>query len=147
MNSEYYQTEASEDRLEFLFDSVSEKKTIPKIITFTRYADGIDLFNLAFGDLKEDARLDDLAVSNNADMEKVMATVIQSIFLFFQENPKAVLYIEGSTMQRTRLYRIIISRELSAFQKDFDIFGRIKSESEPFVLNRPYDGFVVKVKN
>ena len=147
MKSDYYDTLGSTDRLEFRFDSVSATKTVKKIITFTCISDHLVFYNLAFGDLKEYDRMDDLSVSNNADMEKVIATVLQSVYLFFREYPNALLYIEGSTAERTRLYRIIISKELNEFQEDFEIFGMIEAEAESFTRNRPYTAFVVKVKN
>lgn len=147
MNSEYYETEASKDCLEFRFKSVSEAKTIEKIITFTCILDSINLYNLAFGDLKADGSIDDLIVSNNDDREKVMATVLQSVYAFFLDYPHSILYIKGSTAERTRLYRIIISKELVEFQKEFEIFGWIESEVELFTRNRPYTAFVIKRKN
>ena len=53
----------------------------------------------------------------------------------------------NSTAERARLCSIIISKELSEFQKHFEIFGLIGSEPEHFIKNRPYIAFVVKPKN
>jgi len=147
MKSEFYKTTSSEDCLTFRFESISEKKTIKKIITFVRISDSIDLYNLAFGDLKADDTTDDLSVSNNADLEKVIATVLQSIVLFFKAYPKALLYIKGSTPARTRLYRIVIDQALGEYQKGFEIFGMLDTEIEFFGRNRPYTAFVVKLNN
>ncbi|MCF2486613.1 DUF6934 family protein [Dyadobacter sp. CY347] len=144
MKLDYYQTKPSDDYLSFRFESVSDTKTIKKMITFKPIPKGINFYNLAFGDLDEQDEMDDLMISNNADMEKVIATVIQSIFIFCQVNPTALIYIEGSTPQRTRLYRIIINKEFETFRKDFEIFGMINTLVEPFSRNRPYTAFVVK---
>jgi hypothetical protein len=147
MKTDYYETLPSEDCLAFKFESVSETKTIKKIITFTRISGGSNFFNLAFGDVKKDTPMDDLIVSNNADLEKVLSTVLQSVVLFFKAYPKALLYIEGSTPVRTRLYRIVISKDLHEYQKGFNILGMIDEDVESFTRNRPYIAFVVTLKN
>ncbi|MCE7071773.1 hypothetical protein LZG74_15750 [Dyadobacter sp. CY327] len=91
--------------------------------------------------------MDDLSVSNNADLHKVLATVLHSIVLFFRAYPHSLLYIEGSTAVRTRLYRIVINKDLNEYQKGFDILGMMDTDVEYFTKNRPYTAFVVKLNN
>jgi len=55
--------------------------------------------------------------------------------------------VEGSTAERTRLYRIIIARELLQIQKVLNIFGVISEEVEPFIENRNYVSFVIGLKS
>ena len=47
-------------------------------------------------------------------MEKVLATVVQTLGVFFMEFEGAKVFFKGSTPSRTRLYRIIIAK----FHKD-----------------------------
>ena len=58
-------------------------------------------------------------------MEKVIATVVQTLFVFFEKYPDNDVYFEGSTLSRTRLYRIILSKELTDAKKVFVIQGFI----------------------
>ena len=66
-------------------------------------------------------------------MEMVMATVIQIVLRFFEKYPSKMVYIEGSTPERTRLYRIIMSRELLEIEKVFTVYGLIGNNPELFV--------------
>lgn len=58
------------------------KKRIEKVVEFI--AIGGNIFNLAFGDLLPDGSIDDQAVSNNGDIVKVLATVVDLLFDFQQ---------------------------------------------------------------
>ncbi len=102
---------------------------------------------MALGDILENGEVSDLTVSNNADMEKVIATIVQTMFCFFEKHPECFIYFKGSTPERTRLYRIIISRELQEASKIFQIYGIIDSEITNFELNCSYDSFVIALKN
>jgi hypothetical protein len=79
-------------------------------------------------------------------MDKVIATVIQTMFRFFNKRPDCLIYILGSTAERTRLYRIIIAREIDEANRCFRIYGIIESETEPSHPNRPYDSLVLKLR-
>lgn len=80
-----------------------------------------DLFNLAFGD-KNMTHFDDTAISNNGDSEKVLATVVASLYAFFDKYPQAFVYATGSTQSRTRLYRMGISKYYHEMIKDFYLY-------------------------
>lgn len=86
------------------------KGAIRKLIEFQATTDP-DVYNLAFGDkdpLTDD--INDLAVTNNGDTEKVLATVIAALYVFFDNYPAAYVYATGSTETRTRLYRMGITK-------------------------------------
>jgi hypothetical protein len=51
-----------------------------------------NVFNLAFGDLDETGDLNDLIVSNNGDMYKILATVTQIVITFFSSYPDRQVY-------------------------------------------------------
>ena len=101
----------SGERLEvFEFNSTGPNGRIRKMIQYspTNYK---DLYNLGFGDKNmETGEIDDLVISNNADSEKVLATVVATIYAFTARHPQAMIYGTGSTKARTRLYRMGISK-------------------------------------
>lgn len=85
---------------------VSEgKERIAKMVAFEPLSD--DTVNLCFGDLLPDGSIDDAAISNNGDIVKVLATVIDILRLFCSQHPDIQIYIEGSTELRTMLYERI----------------------------------------
>jgi hypothetical protein len=87
----------------FEFFSEGKNGKIRKVVVFQKIADGI--FNLAFGDkIEETGTLDDKNVSDNGDTEKVLATVVLTIFMFTDKYPDAYIFATGSTPARTRLY-------------------------------------------
>jgi hypothetical protein len=147
MKQKYYNYLSNEECLWFEFESVSELKTVKKVIVYTPFQDNSDVFNLGLVDALSDGSYSDKSVTNNDDMEKVLATVIRTLLRFFEKNPFKMVYIEGSTSERTRLYRIIISRELSIIEEIFSIYGLLDSLSEPFKKNQNYSAFVITLKN
>ncbi|MCU0338343.1 MAG: hypothetical protein MUE30_00535 [Spirosomaceae bacterium] len=146
MQSEYYNFQANSDALFFEFQSVSETKIINKIIVYTPIPNSPNFYNLALGDVLDNGEISDLTISNNDDLDKVIATVIQTMFRFFEKYPENYIYFKGSTPERTRLYRIIISKELNQAQKIFEIYGMINATLRPFELNCPYESFVITLR-
>ncbi|MEI7584587.1 hypothetical protein [Runella sp.] len=102
---------------------------------------------MALADSFPDGSYSDKSITNNDDMEMVMATVIQIVLRFFEKYPSKMVYIEGSTPERTRLYRIIMSRELLEIEKVFTVYGLIGNNPELFVKNLNYDAFVISLRN
>jgi hypothetical protein len=147
MKQEYYEYYSDNQCLYFEFESVSKSKTVKKIIVFSPLENNQNLYNLALADANEDGSFSDKAVTNNDDMEKVIATVIQAILRFFEKYPSKWVYIEGSTPDRTRLYRIVISKELLEVKKIVDIYGILGAEIEEFIKNRAYDSFVLALNS
>jgi hypothetical protein len=87
--------------VQFKFTSVSEKKSIDKIVEFDYMDDNI--WNLGFGDLKGDDWQDDV-ISNNDDIAKVLQTVANTIHIFFEEYPNDRIYISPLDKKRKILY-------------------------------------------
>jgi hypothetical protein len=75
MNYERYESLLiSADSLEFKFISGGPNGEIPKVVQFMKTSDP-SIFNLAFGDLLQDGRVDDHVKNNNKDRNKILATV------------------------------------------------------------------------
>ena len=77
---------------------------VEKIVLYEEINEGV--FNLAFGDKDiTTGHINDRIVTNNGDTEKVLATVISTVYTFFDKNPNAYIFATGSTHTRNRLYR------------------------------------------
>jgi hypothetical protein len=101
MNEPSYPFKSIEDKFTFEFESVSNEKTIRKLIQFRLIDSNLTLYNLALVDVLDDKTVSDLSISNNLDMPKVLSTVFQSITYFFEKNSTAKVLIQGSTKSRT----------------------------------------------
>ena len=124
MNLEKYSLKADSELTRFEFISEGPKGAIRKLIEFQETTES-NLFNLAFGDLSiKTVGITDLAISNNGDTEKVLATVIGAVYVFFDRYPKAFVYASGSTKARTRLYRMGISKFYEKVKDDFFCMGK-----------------------
>jgi hypothetical protein len=111
------------------------KKRIEKVVDFV-FLQG-NIVNLAFGDLLPDGSIDDLVSSNNGDIIKIFATIIDIVRDFTNRHPGIQIYFEGSTPERTKLYGRILKNYYATFVKEFAIagFSVIKGE----VVIRPID--------
>ncbi len=141
-----YPLASSDKMMTFEFISEGKKGIIHKIVKF-QPTNLKGLYNLAFGDKDlKTGKIDDKVISNNGDSEKVLATVVSTVYAFTDKYPSAWIYATGSTESRTRLYRIGISNFLEEIRKDFDILGELEDDWENFNPNTDYKGFLVRRK-
>jgi hypothetical protein len=148
MNLSYYDYLISEDFLSYYFCSVGPNGNIKKIIQLTLVnLPSNSYFNLSFGDLNEDGTINDLSTTNNNDAEKVLATVARAVIVFTKIYPKAVVYVQGSTISRTRRYQMAINKFWKEIDPIFMVFGFEKEGFEPFRSGKNYLAFAVKRKN
>ena len=147
MKLDKYELKSGEQLEVFEFVSVGIKGKIPKLVqyTLTNYK---DLYNLGFGDKNiETGEIDDTIISNNDDSEKVLATVVATLYAFIDIHREAMVYATGSTKSRTRLYRMGITKYLDEIKQDFEIYGEIEIGWEEFKKDVEYEAFLVKLKN
>ena len=143
MNLPVYKLKTGEKVMTFDFVSEGRKGEIPKMITFTEMLPLV--YNLGFGDKNvETGEMDDFAISNNGDTEKVLATVVSAVYTFTKDNPEIIVHATGSTNARNRLYRIGISKHYDDAIKDFDIYGLRDGEWVNFEKNVDYTAFLAK---
>ncbi|HAK76455.1 MAG TPA: hypothetical protein DCM71_06005, partial [Runella sp.] len=83
---------------------------------------------------------------DNGDFKKVFATVFQVLSTFLENHPLAIVVFYGSSLARTRLYQIAISRELEQLEERFVVKGLANFIFEPFVKNKPYEAFSFSLK-
>ena len=120
-----YELIAEKSLMVFEFTSEGAKGQIPKLIKFSETALK-GFYNLAFGDKDlKTGDIDDKAISNNGDSEKVLATVVSAVFAFTDLNKDVWVYATGSTKSRTRLYRMGITKYFDEVKQDFHVFGML----------------------
>ncbi len=146
MRDKRYQLKFSKEFTVFDFISEGPKGRIPKLIKYTETSiKGI--YNLGFGDkLGESDDFDDEVISNNQDSLRVLATVAATVYTFTDKYPKASVFATGSTIARTRLYRIGISNNLNEIEEDFEILGFLDEEWAKFEKNQNYSAFLLTRK-
>jgi hypothetical protein len=130
------------------FFSDGPNGNIKKVVEFYKLENyEEDVYNLAFGDWDEkDRQIDDLAISNNSDREKVLATVAATVLEFMKDHPQAIILARGSTKSRTRLYQMGITKMWHEISLLFEIQGNINSVWQPFQKGVNFDGFLLRVK-
>ena len=146
MNMEQYTLKAEDSLMVYEFLSEGPKGKIPKLVKFSK-TNTRDLFNLAFGDKDlKTGNIDDLIISNNGDSEMVLATVVATVYAFTDKHPEAWIYATGSTLARTRLYRMGITKYIVEIRKDFEVLGMRNNAWYPFRKNVEYVAFLVRRK-
>ncbi len=139
-----YNLSASDKMMTFEFKSEGNKGVIYKIVKF-QPTNLKGVYNLAFGDKNlKTGEIDDKIISNNGDSEKVLATVISTVYAFTDKYPESWVYATGSSKSRTRLYRIGISKFIEEVKNDFEILGELEKDWEEFNINTEYRGFLVR---
>jgi hypothetical protein len=138
-----YELIAEKSLMVYEFISEGPKGEIPKLIKFSETALK-GFYNLAFGDKDlVTGDIDDKIISNNGDSDKVLATVVASVFAFTDFEKDAWVYATGSTKSRTRLYRMGISKYFDDVKEYFNIYGMYEGEWHEFEREVDYSAFVI----
>ena len=144
----YFLYETDPQYLIYKFRSDGCNGHIMKIIQYTCIqADPEPVYNLAFGDMNIiTGAIDDFSVSNNGDRDKILATVAATVIAFTDHYPGALVFAQGSTAARTRLYRMSITKHYKEISAYFNIFGFIDNRWETFKPDSPYRAFLANRK-
>lgn len=146
MKVEKYHLKSETKFTRFEFVSEGPNGAIRKLIEYQKTTNP-EVFNLAFGDYNQTTdEIDDLAISDNGDTEKILGTVVASLYTFFNEYPTVFVYATGSTRARTRLYRMGITKFYDQMKKDFYLYGQIGDDFVEFEIGTEYDGFLAQRK-
>lgn len=146
MKVEKYHLKSGSQFTRFEFVSEGPKGTIRKLIEFQETT-STQIFNLAFGDYNPlTNEIDDLAVSDNGDTQKILGIVVAALYTFLNEFPNVYVYATGSTKARTRLYRMGITKFYIEMKKDFYIYGQIDDNFPEFEIGVEYEGFLAQRK-
>lgn len=133
-----YPINSFEDSTRFLFVSEGPGGRILKAISFDLLSNG--KWNLGFGDLKN-GQIDDMVISNNHDITKVLGAVAKSVFEFSERYPERNIVIYPVDTRRKRLYNLVFQRRLLEISIVFDIFGERRKHLEPYISEKTYDSF------
>ena len=126
MQIEKYKTITDTDRLKYRFVSTG-KTTIEKVVSYEKISTYrlielglppyIEVYNLAFGDLISGTDdFSDQITSDNGDMNKILSTVANTVLDFWEYNPNAFIWFEGSHPKNQEgLRTYFIPKEIRAF--------------------------------
>jgi len=146
MLDNHYKVNTSSDFQTFEFISVGPKGDITKVVRYSEI-NVKGYYNLGFGDKDHvTGYLSDLSVTNNGDSNRVLATVAATLYAFTDYHPDATVIATGSTQARTRLYRMGITNNIKAIEKDFIVLGLTDKNWENFQKNITYGAFLVRRK-
>ncbi len=126
MNYLRYELETSAGLDLFEFVNYGKKGKIVTLIQFSETEINTPFgvaYNLAFGDKTEDGIIDDTAISENGDRDKILTTVAVAVYEYTARYFNRAIFFRGSDKLRTRLYRMAISLNIEELSQDFDIFG------------------------
>ena len=143
MNQPIYEIQFSEFDQIYTFISEGKQGKILKMVRFQEIDES--MVNLGFGDFIQSTwQVDDKVVSDNGDMVKVLATVLEILDIFLNENPEISVFITGSSPSRVRLYQIAITTNFSLLLKKYLISGFREGNWEGFQKNISYEAFLVQ---
>jgi hypothetical protein len=75
-----------------------------------------------------------------------MGTLGSIIYDFTNIFPEALIYIEGTTAARTRLYQMNINKDWERIEPIFEVFGLRRDHWEPFKKGINYQAFLGRRK-
>ena len=141
--------EISDDHSTYKFVSEGPKGEIVKVIVFSEFFPGGNIYNMALADVLNDDRISDTNISNNSDIRKIFATVARVVMEYTSIYTERTIFFQGSDEegQRTSVYHRAISQYHHFLENDFDIEGITTDEvKETFNPKGRYEVFLVKRK-
>lgn len=158
MQIEKYEIRTEIEGLKYFFNSVG-KSTIEKVVEYQKLSPydiiglglspQMEIYNLAFGDrIAGTNDYSDQITSNNGDTDKVLATVADTAFEFWNYFPNAFILFQGSNPAhqeglRTYLYQRKLERFFEEISESAHIYGIFKTQLEEFEKGKKYSGFLI----
>ena len=127
------------------FYSYGRNGAIRKRVIF-RQTEIEDVFTLGFGSVDDNGEINDMSITNNGDTDKILATIHDIITNYTNKYPERLIYFEGSTPSRTRLYRKAIGLNAEQLSEEFLILGYYNDRFVLFVKNMNASAFLIKRK-
>ena len=141
----YSEIEVTDDFDIFDFVSTGKNGHILKRVAFTR-TEQDNVYNLALGDVDEDNEINNYAITDNGDRNKVLATVAFIVEAYTKRFPDRWIIFRGSTAERTRLYRMAVSLHFDELSGLYEIRAYVAGETVPFAKNMKINAFLIKRK-
>lgn len=131
--------------LDFEFESIGPKGSIKKVARFSEIFTNV--YNFGFGDLNaETGEISDSIVSNNGDIDKVLNTIASIIYAFTSTNVDAMVFVQGSTPIRTRLYQMNLNKYWPLINTLLEVFGLKSEKWEHFQPGENYSAILGRKK-
>ncbi|MDR3713217.1 MAG: hypothetical protein P4L51_10410 [Puia sp.] len=104
---------------------LDDGKEIPLKVKISNQAHDLlpNVYNLAFGPLNKQGKIDDRAELAHNDYSKVFSTILFSAYAYLRRNPGHVLGVDGSDNTRAYFYYRALKRNFSYLTQHFDMFG------------------------
>ncbi|MFN0050013.1 MAG: DUF6934 family protein [Cytophagales bacterium] len=129
----------------YSFVSVGKNGEIIKVIIFQKIEPLV--FNLVLSDFDPYTQLLlDNVVSNNNDIAKIMATVVQAVVLFLNSNINGTVYLEANSIQKNLLYNRIFTSYYIQMNENYLIRGQIGEKVEDYQIGKIYNSFYICLK-
>ena len=143
MNQPTYTVKFDTDNDYYIFESIGKNGSIFKVVAFSKIQHNV--YNFGFGDYDIQTKdINDKSISDNGDMVKVLATVIDIALKFLAENPMVYILIEGSSLTRIQLYQRILNTHYEDFIDSHEIYGFKNNNFEEFQKNTSYESFLIR---
>lgn len=143
MNHKPYELQFNDDCTRFQFQSIGKRGIFEKVVLITQLSGAV--YNLSLLDYDPtNEGYDDSSTTDNGDMQIVLATVISAIKIFTDAYSDRLIYFEGSTPSRTRLYQISIAKFYHSLKNHFNIYGRKNEIWMDFEPNITFDSFLIQ---
>jgi hypothetical protein len=145
MDEPIYPYRKSYDVLTFDFESIGINGISKKKIIYSSLEGSDEYFSLSLFEVLENGVLDVYFESKNGDMPKIMVTITRTMFDFFATYPTKKIAFSGSTPERTRLYRIVISKLIKEVSS-FTVEGlSLDGEIVEYLPNENYLAYIVSL--
>ena len=145
MDEPIYHYKKSYNVLTFDLESIGVNGISRKKIIYSSLEGSDDYFSLSLFEVLDNGVLDVYFESKNGDMPKIMATIAKTMFDFFATYPTKKIAFSGSTPERTRLYRIVISKLIKEVDS-FIVEGlSLNGEIVDYLPNENYLAYVVSL--
>lgn len=122
-----YETDSiSADLLESNFSSLlSDNTSVTVQVSISNQAHELlpNVYNLAFGPLKSNGRIDDKAELTHKDYSKTFSTILLNGLTYLMANPDHYLGIDGSDNARAYLYYRTLQHNYDYLAQFFHFFG------------------------
>lgn len=110
--------------LTYSFFSEGEKGRIPIKARFEPFHVDQKIYHFEFGLwIPSENRIDTSVVIDNRDVRHILRTVTRIICDFMEKDPRRLVRVCGSTVQRTRLFSIWVTTHLEELEKRYVIYG------------------------
>ena len=104
---------------------LQDGKEIPLKVRISNQAHALlpNVYNLAFGPLNKQGKIDDRAELTHSDYSKVFSTILFSAYAYLRQNPGHYLGIDGSDNTRAYFYYRALQRNFAYLDRHFHMYG------------------------